>query len=198
MIEALKKAKANEIEILLIFDQRQMHNNQSIFFTLNNAGLTFRTLNIENASMHHKFIVIDDITTITGSFNWTHSAQKKNYENIVIIKDSVVTEQYKNEFDRIRQRITSNPIDDILKQKELLEKRLQEGIKEKEREEKLRKEREERLRKEREEQDKKHDFELAMFEIASGQGYNNAIRRIKNAASLGHREAQLWLSKHYK
>lgn len=146
MIDALKKAKANEIEILLIFDQRQMHNNQSIFFTLNNAGLTFRTLEVENASMHHKFIVIDDITTITGSFNWTHSAQKKNYENIVVIKDSVVTEQYKNEFDRIWQRITSNPIDDILKQKEILEKRLQEGIKEKEQEEILRKERQEILR----------------------------------------------------
>lgn len=141
MIDALKKAKANEIEILLIFDQRQMHNNQSIFFTLNNAGLTFRTLEVENASMHHKFIVIDDITTITGSFNWTHSAQKKNYENIVVIKDSVVTEQYKNEFDRIWQRITSTPIDNILKQKELLEAKLQE---ERERKEKEKKEREAR------------------------------------------------------
>lgn len=134
MIEALKKARVNQIEVLLIFDQRQMHNNQSIFFTLNNAGLTFRTLEVENASMHHKFIVIDDITTITGSFNWTHSAQKKNYENIVLIKDAGVAEQYKNEFDRIWQRITSTPIDNILKQKELLEAKLQEERERKEKE----------------------------------------------------------------
>lgn len=110
MIDALKKAQLNQVKVILIFDQKQMHNNQTIFFTLNNAGITFRTLDIQNASMHHKFIVIDDITTITGSFNWTYSAQNKNYENIVVIKDSDVAEQYKREFDSIWKRITSTSI----------------------------------------------------------------------------------------
>ena len=34
MIDALKKAQLNRVKVILIFDQKQMHNNQTIFFTL--------------------------------------------------------------------------------------------------------------------------------------------------------------------
>ncbi len=38
--------------------------------------------------MHNKFCVIDNRIVITGSYNWTASAEKKNQENLVIIHDS--------------------------------------------------------------------------------------------------------------
>ena len=51
--------------------------------------------------MHNKFAVIDSSTVITGSFNWTRSAET-NLENIVVsYNDSVFASKYTSEFDRI-------------------------------------------------------------------------------------------------
>ncbi len=38
--------------------------------------------------MHDKFAIIDNETLITGSYNWTHSAEELNDENLLIIKVS--------------------------------------------------------------------------------------------------------------
>jgi phosphatidylserine/phosphatidylglycerophosphate/cardiolipin synthase-like enzyme len=37
------------------------------------------------AASHNKVIVIDDGTVITGSYNFTHAAQSKNAENVVVL-----------------------------------------------------------------------------------------------------------------
>ncbi len=55
------------------------------------------------AMVHHKFMVIDPITdsnptVITGSFNFTASADKRNDENIVIIHDKRIANLYFKEF----------------------------------------------------------------------------------------------------
>jgi len=51
--------------------------------------------------MHHKVIIIDNRTVITGSYNPTLSANTKNYENIVIITDAGVANSYIAEFNRL-------------------------------------------------------------------------------------------------
>lgn len=43
--------------------------------------------------IHHKFAVIDNKTTVTGSYNWSVNASK-NKENIVIIEDVTIAEKY--------------------------------------------------------------------------------------------------------
>lgn len=51
--------------------------------------------------MHHKFCIIDGITIINGSYNWTNNA-KTNDENIQIThNDSVFAEKFKLEFQKI-------------------------------------------------------------------------------------------------
>ena len=50
--------------------------------------------------LHHKFVIIDDDLLITGSYNWTRFSGK-NYENMVIINDEVIIEQFSNEFDEL-------------------------------------------------------------------------------------------------
>jgi phospholipase D len=53
------------------------------------------------AIMHNKFAIIDNSTVITGSFNWTNAADKKNCENIVIIeKDLGVSARFSDYFTR--------------------------------------------------------------------------------------------------
>lgn len=51
--------------------------------------------------MHHKFAIIDRKIIITGSYNWTFSANNKNYENLVIIKNEDLALEYFKEYKRI-------------------------------------------------------------------------------------------------
>ncbi len=55
--------------------------------------------------MHNKFAVIDENTVITGSYNWTYSANAKNNENLIIIRDnSQIARKYEDEFTRLWRR----------------------------------------------------------------------------------------------
>jgi hypothetical protein len=55
-------------------------------------------------TMHNKFCVIDGITTITGSYNWSKKAQN-NHENITITTDNpLLAASFEDEFQRIKVR----------------------------------------------------------------------------------------------
>jgi phosphatidylserine/phosphatidylglycerophosphate/cardiolipin synthase-like enzyme len=51
--------------------------------------------------LHHKVIVIDARTVITGSYNFTGSAERDNDENLVIIDDPNLARAYLDEFARV-------------------------------------------------------------------------------------------------
>ncbi len=48
-------------------------------------------------TMHHKVIIIDGATVITGSFNFTKSADDSNDDNILIIRSAAVAALYEQE-----------------------------------------------------------------------------------------------------
>lgn len=48
--------------------------------------------------MHNKFCIIDDFTTISGSYNWTARADLENDENVLIIKSKKIAKIYKEQF----------------------------------------------------------------------------------------------------
>jgi phosphatidylserine/phosphatidylglycerophosphate/cardiolipin synthase-like enzyme len=51
--------------------------------------------------MHHKVVIMDGWIVVTGSFNWSESAEERNDENIVVIYDEAVAGMYEQEFQRI-------------------------------------------------------------------------------------------------
>jgi phosphatidylserine/phosphatidylglycerophosphate/cardiolipin synthase-like enzyme len=51
--------------------------------------------------LHHKVIVIDERTVITGSYNFTGSAEHDNDENLVIVDDPNLARAYLDEFERV-------------------------------------------------------------------------------------------------
>jgi phosphatidylserine/phosphatidylglycerophosphate/cardiolipin synthase-like enzyme len=55
--------------------------------------------------MHHKVIIIDKRIVITGSYNFTASAEAKNDENIIIIFDSDIAAQYLSEYQRVYTQV---------------------------------------------------------------------------------------------
>lgn len=51
--------------------------------------------------LHHKVIIIDNRIVITGSFNFSDSANTRNNENVFIIDNAEIAKQYLNEFQRV-------------------------------------------------------------------------------------------------
>jgi phosphatidylserine/phosphatidylglycerophosphate/cardiolipin synthase-like enzyme len=51
--------------------------------------------------MHHKVIVIDGAVVITGSYNFSRSAETTNDENVIIIHSPAAAQAYGAEFDRL-------------------------------------------------------------------------------------------------
>ncbi|MEJ8803410.1 phospholipase D-like domain-containing protein [Pontibacter sp. H249] len=61
--------------------------------------------------LHHKYCIIDEVTVITGSYNWTNQAERVNQENIVVISEQQVAESYICNFENLKSSCRS--IDDI-------------------------------------------------------------------------------------
>lgn len=53
------------------------------------------------AVMHHKVFIVDGKTVITGSFNFSDSADKNNDENLLIIESEELARQYEEEFKKV-------------------------------------------------------------------------------------------------
>jgi phosphatidylserine/phosphatidylglycerophosphate/cardiolipin synthase-like enzyme len=56
------------------------------------------------ATMHHKVIILDHSTVITGSYNFTKAADTKNDENVLIIHSAPIAAEYEQEFNRLFTR----------------------------------------------------------------------------------------------
>jgi phosphatidylserine/phosphatidylglycerophosphate/cardiolipin synthase-like enzyme len=64
------------------------------------ASLPVKTDGNKN-TMHHKVIIIDDSTVITGSYNFTKSADDSNDDNVLIIHSPAVAAAYNQEYSRV-------------------------------------------------------------------------------------------------
>lgn len=64
-----------------------------------------------NGILHHKVIIIDESTVITGSFNFSANAGRANDENIMIIRNEDLANLYMDEFLRVQSIAT--PSDDV-------------------------------------------------------------------------------------
>lgn len=51
--------------------------------------------------LHHKVIIIDNRIVITGSFNFSDSANTKNNENVIIIDNADIAKRYLEEFQQV-------------------------------------------------------------------------------------------------
>lgn len=84
--QALLNAQKRNVKIKLIFDKSQASQKYSASTFFINQGFLLR-FDISHAIYHHKYMIIDGITVITGSFNFTKAAEHKNAENVLIIRN---------------------------------------------------------------------------------------------------------------
>jgi len=96
---ALPLVKAHErgVKIRVYLDKEQVEYKYSQSRFLVQKGIKTR-ISTNNYIMHHKFAIIDNRLLLTGSYNWTFSANNRNDENLMVIDDPEIIEIFQNQF----------------------------------------------------------------------------------------------------
>ncbi len=101
--EAMLSRHAAGVPVRGVFERRNAGGLGSEYDKLKQAGA--EVLEDGNCyTMHHKVIIIDGRTVITGSYNFTGRAEDVNDENLLIIDDPALAQQYSAEFERVYQQ----------------------------------------------------------------------------------------------
>ena len=95
--QALVRAKKRGVSVELIEDSKSAHSNSEAVAPLVAAGVLVRS-DAEHAIAHNKVMLIDDDVVVTGSYNFTNSADKRNAENFIILKSSYAAHRYTDNF----------------------------------------------------------------------------------------------------
>jgi phosphatidylserine/phosphatidylglycerophosphate/cardiolipin synthase-like enzyme len=82
--EALVEAKKRGVDVQVILDKSQRTEKYSGATFLANSGIPV-FIDADHKIAHNKVMVIDGQTVITGSFNFTKSAETGNAENVLLI-----------------------------------------------------------------------------------------------------------------
>jgi phosphatidylserine/phosphatidylglycerophosphate/cardiolipin synthase-like enzyme len=80
---ALLKAKRRGLKVEIITDKSQIKANGSIVAQLHARKIPV-FIDHRVAIAHNKTMIIDGRIVLTGSYNWTNAAEKRNAENLVI------------------------------------------------------------------------------------------------------------------
>ena len=96
--QELVKAKERKVTVRIVLDQGQETQNYSKSRYLIKRGFEVK-YHIGSGIMHNKFALIDGKVLLTGSFNWTPTANEKNEENLLIITDKDLIKKYEERFE---------------------------------------------------------------------------------------------------
>ena len=90
---ALVEAKKRGVKIEVILDKSQKTEKYSEADFVAHAGIrTF--IDAKHQIAHNKIMVIDGAVVVTGSFNFTKSAESSNAENLLVIHDPKMAARY--------------------------------------------------------------------------------------------------------
>jgi len=107
VVDALVNAAGRGVRIRLKYDagESSFKKMRSALRKLRSKGVECSGIRLRGpALMHHKFVVIDRLRVLTGSFNFTYTASHFNYENLVLIESPLLARKFAEEFEAITSR----------------------------------------------------------------------------------------------
>ena len=96
LIDAVKRG----VEVEVVVERESAYWRGSEYERLLQAGVDVK-LDGNPYTMHHKVAIIDGKIVITGSYNWTWSAERRNDENVLILMSKSLAKSYEKEFQRV-------------------------------------------------------------------------------------------------
>jgi phosphatidylserine/phosphatidylglycerophosphate/cardiolipin synthase-like enzyme len=96
---AVIKARDNNVRVRMVLDQGQEIESASKSGYLVKHAVDVR-YHLGFGLMHNKFAIIDGKSLITGSFNWTRTAEERNEENLLVITgEKAAIEDFRRRFE---------------------------------------------------------------------------------------------------
>ncbi|MCS7011003.1 MAG: phospholipase D-like domain-containing protein [Anaerolineales bacterium] len=99
--EAIREQARNGLTVAGVMEEEQVQSNQGTEYDAFKQAFLDVRLEGSDALMHHKVIILDETIVVTGSYNFTISAEKRNDENVVILHHPQTAEAFLEEFWRI-------------------------------------------------------------------------------------------------
>jgi len=99
MANALIEAHQRGIAVKLLIDRSQLTAQGSKLRLVAKKGIPV-WIDFVPGIAHNKVLIIDEEYVLTGSFNWTDAAQKRNAENLILIQDRHTNQKYKDNWEQ--------------------------------------------------------------------------------------------------
>jgi phosphatidylserine/phosphatidylglycerophosphate/cardiolipin synthase-like enzyme len=99
--EIVREKHTAGLDVKGVMEEEQVESNQGTEYDpFQQAGLDVRMDGIDG-QMHHKVFIIDEKIIILGSYNFSQAAETRNDENVLIIYNSAIAQEFIKEFQRI-------------------------------------------------------------------------------------------------
>lgn len=105
IVQEISKAKGRGVDVRVILDKSNRTDRYSQLATLNKENVPVK-IDEPSGIAHNKIMIIDDQKVITGSYNFSNAAYKRNTENILILNDKNLAHEYSENW-RYRWSISS-------------------------------------------------------------------------------------------
>lgn len=90
---ALIAAHDRGVKVRVLLDKSNLRDKYSKMQVLKESEIEVSIDKVSGIA-HNKVIIIDEQKVITGSFNFTKSADSRNTENVIIVNDSRIADRY--------------------------------------------------------------------------------------------------------
>lgn len=91
--KALVEARGRGVDVQVILDRKETGSKYSSADFVAHARIV-TLIDGAHAIAHNKVMVIDGLAVITGSFNFTTAAERRNAENLLVIHDRALAARY--------------------------------------------------------------------------------------------------------
>ena len=104
--DAIRSAARRGVTIRIVTDNEKAGDFGSDIDALRRAGIPV-AIDTSPAHMHHKFVIFDQKTLLTGSYNWTRSAFQENQENLIALSEPDMIAAFQRVFDELWETFSS-------------------------------------------------------------------------------------------
>jgi phosphatidylserine/phosphatidylglycerophosphate/cardiolipin synthase-like enzyme len=104
LAQAMEEVAERGVQIRLLVDGNKYKESRTTQELLSGEIIPFRLAfgrQGRGSKMHHKFVILDQQTVLTGSYNWTHESEDENQENLLILRDAYSVAAYTHEFEAL-------------------------------------------------------------------------------------------------
>lgn len=102
LAQDLVAAKNRGVDVKIVMDGSEAENdNIAVVSILNQGGINLRIYSPPNGIVHDKVAIIDGKIVITGSYNWSYSANDDNDENLLVLHSPALASQYETDFETV-------------------------------------------------------------------------------------------------